>query len=276
LKERSGAIDARAARRRFERAASTYARAARLESEVGARMFERLDYLKIAPRRILDAGSGPAAGAEKLRRRFGAAQVVALDFSLGMLKAGRKRFFERRSFVCADFGRLPFGAGSVDFIWSNMALHWAGEPPEVFREFARVLRPEGLLMFSALGPDSLKELRGAAGARRVHEFIDMHDWGDMLVGAGFAAPVMDMEMLAVSYAEPAALLDDLRGAGQTNARADRARGLGGKRFLEEARAALGREASFEIVYGHAWRGAPRKREDGRDIVQFHSRSGPLS
>ena len=271
MNERFPAVDPRAARRRFERAAPTYADASRLEAEIGARMLERLDYLKLAPRRILDAGSGPAREAKGLAARYPQAELIALDFSLRMLLSGRRRFFERKKFVCADLGRLPLATGSVDFIWSNMALHWVADPVVALKEFGRVLAPEGLVMFSTLGPDTLRELRAAAGTARVHQFIDMHDIGDMLVEAGFSAPVMDMEHLTFKYRSPAALLADLRKGGQTSARRDRPRGLAGKGFQQKLISSLGHQATFEIVYGHAWRGVPRRLADGRDIVQFRSR-----
>lgn len=245
-------IDRRAARRRFERAAPTYTEAARLEAEVAARMLERLDYMKLAPRRILDAASGPPGRA--LGKRYAGAQVIALDFSLGMLRAGKRSFLRKNPLrVCGDLEHLPFAPEAIDFTWCNMALHWLSDPLPALREFARVLSPEGLLMFSTLGPDTLKELRAAAGAPRVHAFTDMHDLGDMLVAAGFTAPVMDMEMLDIAYRDAASLLADLRATGQTSARDDRARGLSGRRFAETLRARLAAKATFEVVYGHAWK-----------------------
>ena len=264
-------MQVRVARRRFERAARTYPDAARLEQEVGSRLLERLDYVKIAPRRILDAGSGPARESRELRSRYKGAEIVALDFSAAMLAAGRSRWFERKKFVCADLAHLPFAAGSVDLVWSNMALHWT-DPKTAIEEFARVLAPEGLLMFSTLGPDTLKELRAAAGEERVHRFVDMHDLGDLLVAAGFAAPVMEMEVLTLTYTRGERLLEDLRASGQTNARADRPRGLAGKGFLKNILSSMPDQATFEVVYGHAWKGAPRKLADGRAIVQFRSPS----
>jgi malonyl-CoA O-methyltransferase len=280
VSEPSTAIDVRAARRRFDRAASTYAAASRLEAEVGARMLERLDYLKIAPHRILDAGSGPSREAKRLADRYRKSDLIALDFSLAMLKSGDPKlgFFRKMKLLCGDLAALPLAAGSIDFIWSNMALHWASDPLAAIKEFSRVLPAGGLLMFSTLGPDTLKELRAAAGAVRVHEFIDMHDLGDMLVEAGFAAPVMDMEILTLRYTDAGALLTDLRAGGQTSARADRARGLAGKGFGNRLHAALGVDAhvafaaTYEVVYGHGWKGAPRKLPDGRDIVEFRPRS----
>jgi malonyl-CoA O-methyltransferase len=259
--------DRRTARRRFERSAGTYAAASRLEAEVGARMLERLDYMKIAPRRVLDAGSGPPQ--RLLGERYPKAQVVALDFSLEMLRSARswRDFFRRNRSICGDLERLPLAAGSVDLVWSNMALHWLAEPLAALRELHRVLAPEGLLMFSTLGPDTLKELRAAAGEARVHAFIDMHDLGDMLVECGFSAPVMDMEILQIAYGDADALLADLRRSGQTSARLDRPRGLAGRRFAVALRSALGAapRASFEVVYGHAWKAAPRTVEDAKTI-----------
>jgi malonyl-CoA O-methyltransferase len=262
LSARSPAPDRRTARRRFERAAGTYAAASRLEAEVGSRMLERLDYVKLAPRRILDAGSGPPQ--RLLGKRYPKADVVALDFSLEMLRSARTWLdrFRANLSVCADLERLPLAAESVDLVWSNMALHWLAEPLEALKEFERALVPEGLVMFSTLGPDTLKELRAAAGPGRVHAFHDMHDVGDMLVAAGFSAPVMDMEMLTIAYPGADGLLTDLRASGQTSARADRPRGLTGKGFATRLRGALAASATFEVVYGHAWKRAARPENKG--------------
>jgi malonyl-CoA O-methyltransferase len=267
-------IDARAARRRFDRAAATYRAAARLETEIGTRMLERLDYMRVSPQRILDAGSGPAPQAAALAKRYPGALLLALDFSLPMLRQARAlgwlarlRGARRPLAVCASLGRLPFAANSVQLLWANMVLHWADDPRAALAEFQRVLAPGGLLMLSTLGPDTLKELRAAAGDARVHRFADMHDVGDWLLAAGFSAPVMDMEALTLEYRGLPALLADLRASGQTSARADRPRGLAG-RHLHAMLARAGSRASYEVVYGHAWKGAPRKSADGRSIVQF--------
>lgn len=224
-------------------------------------MLGRLDYIKIAPRRVLDAGSGPLRPG--LGKRYPRAQILALDFSLSMLP--RTGFFARvvgsRVFsICGDLERLPVADGAVDLVWSNMALHWLGDPLAAFKECRRVLSANGLLMFSTLGPDSLKELRGAAGAGRVHGFIDMHDLGDMLLAAGLSAPVMDMELLTLEYPDADTLLADLRSSGQTSARADRPRGLAGKEFARRLRRGLGDRprATYEVVYGHGWKPQPAK------------------
>ena len=230
-------------------------------------MLERLDLVRLTPRRILDAGSGPPQ--RLFAKRCPGAEVIALDFSLAMLRSGRKRLFERNrpKPVCGDLARLPLADASVDLAWSNMALHWMAEPLAALRELHRVLKPEGLLMLSTLGPDTLKELRAAAGDARVHGFLDMHDLGDMLVACGFSAPVMDMEILQFAYRNADQLLADLRSSGQTSARRDRPRGLAGRRFAEQLRAALGGapRMTFEVVYGHAWKAAPRTAENAKAI-----------
>jgi len=260
LSARSAHIDERAARRAFERAGRHYEAASRLEAEVGARLRERLDYIKIEPKRILDAGSGPGREARALAARYRGAHVVALDYALAMLprRGVLQRLVGKGTLaVCADMTRLPLQSESVGLAWCNMALHWLNDPLAAFREFERVLAPGGLFMFSTLGPDTLKELRAAAGEARVHAFADMHDLGDMLVATGLTNPVMEMELLTVDYTGSGQLIADLRASGQTNARADRRRGLSPRAFGERLRAALDAapRMTYEVVYGHAWKPA---------------------
>ena len=250
-------------------------------------MLERLQYIKLEPARILDAGCGDGDGARRLAAAFPQAQVLGLDFAGPMLHAARSRDpwlrrvlgRARADYLCADFAAVPLPAASVDLVWSNLALHCAGDPQPALKELLRALKTGGLLMFSCYGPDTLKELRGAfgahAGAAHVHDFIDMHDLGDMLSSCGYAEPVMDMELITLTYPEVDALLADLRATGQVNALAGRSRGLSGKRAwsaMRAAYAALRRDgrlpASFEIVYGHAWKPQPRVTGDGRAIVRM--------
>src|SRR5260364_2014 len=190
--------------------------------------------------------------------------------------------------VQADFAMLPFAADTFDLLWSNLALHWHARPDEVLTEWQRVLRKGGLLMFSTLGPDSLRELRAAWCAAdaahallRVIPFIDMHDLGDILARSGFETPVMDMEMLTLTYRSPAALLNDVRrwGAYPCNRSLD---GLTGRRryaaltaALEAQRAACGGqiELTFEVVYGHAWKERARtstSSPEGYGVVKLEN------
>jgi malonyl-CoA O-methyltransferase len=280
-------IDRRAARRASCRAAATYAGAAVLAREVETRMLERLQYIKLAPQRVLDAGCGDGHGARRLAEMYPQAQVLGLDFAYPTLQAARRRGTwlrriiagERAAYLCADLAAVPLAAASVDLAWSNLALHCTGDPLPALKELRRVLKVGGLLMFSCYGPDTLKELRGAFAAHdsapHVHPFIDMHDLGDMLSACGYGEPVMDMELITLTYADVDALFADLRATGQVNVLAARRRGLSGKELFGAVRAAyanLRRDgrlpASFEIVYGHAWKPQQRLADDGRAIVRL--------
>jgi malonyl-CoA O-methyltransferase len=186
------------------------------------------------------------------------------------------------AFVCGDVAALPLRPMSVELVWSNLVLQWVDDPRRAFAEFRRVLAVGGLLTFTTFGPDTLKELArafaGIDGYTHVSRFTDMHDLGDMLVHAGFADPVMDMEMLTVTYASPAALLAELKSLGATNQTRGRPRGLTGKRrrrALDDALASLARDgripATFEVVYGHAWKGEPKRTAEGLPIVKVERR-----
>ncbi len=294
-------LDRAALRRHFDRAADRDD-AEVLGREIASRMAERLDYIRLAPRRVLDLGCGRGADLPALAARYPEASVLAADLSPRMLarananaSGGRADGFGSRllrrlrgggsstflHFV-ADAGALPLRPGSLDLVWSNLMLPAVDDPLPVFAEVQRSLAVGGLLMFSTLGPDTLRELRAALPARRgerVHRFIDMHDLGDALVRAGFADPVMDMEMLTLTYASLDDLLADLRASGASNAASARPRGLSGRREWADARAVYetrrrdGRlPATFEIIQGHAWKPAPRNTADGRSIVRFHRRT----
>jgi malonyl-CoA O-methyltransferase len=158
----------------------------------------------------------------------------------------------------------PLKPHSMDMVWANMLLHQAADPQALLAEWHRVLAVDGFLMFSCLGPDTLQELRTVYARMGwpmpSHEFTDMHDWGDMLVHAGFAEPVMDMEKITLTYVNPEKLVEDLRRLGR-NFHVSRFTGLRGKNWYENFQNALlslaqidseGRLAlTFEVVYGHA-------------------------
>ncbi|MDX9951893.1 MAG: malonyl-ACP O-methyltransferase BioC [Methylophilaceae bacterium] len=285
-------IDKARVRASFDRAAGTYDAAAVLQAEVRQRMLERLDLVKITPQRILDAGCGTGHASRALGRRFPQSRVIALDIALGMLRqTAQQHGLMRRllglgnqSGVCADIERLPLASQSVDLLWSNLAIQWCNDLDAAFGEMHRVMRPEGLLMFSTFGPDTLKELRQASAADPDHvhvsRFIDMHDIGDAIVRAGFSAPVLDVEHFTLTYDDVLAVMRDLKAIGAHNAADGRPRGLLGKGFLrrltenyEQFRHGGKLPATFEVVYGHAWK-PERAAElgDGLAPVRFKSRA----
>jgi malonyl-CoA O-methyltransferase len=283
-------LDKRQLRRSFERAAATYDGAAVLQKEICRRALERLDLMKLAPALVLDAGSGTGFAAQALARRYPRAMVVEFDIAPAMLQIARahlpswKKWIGRRRelFVCGDNEQLPVRAGTVGLLWSNLAFQWTNDLPRVFSECQRVLQPGGLLSFTTFGPDTLKELRqafaGDSGRVHVNRFYDMHDIGDMLVQAGFADPVMDMEQVTLTYADVETLMRDLKAIGAHNVATERNRGLTGRRTLEDVRRRyekLRRDgrlpATFEVVYGHAWKPEPRVSPSGRPIIDIKPR-----
>lgn len=280
------AIDKKQVRRAFSRAAATYDSAAVLQREVCARMLERLEYIKLQPARILDAGSGTGWGTRQLAAKYPAAQLLALDIAIGMLHTARghsgwwqKIFSSAKQLqVCGDVEALPLAVNSVEMVWSNLALQWCNDLPATFVGLHRVLKADGLLMFSTFGPDTLKELRqafhGVDSHNHLNRFADMHDIGDMLTQGGFAEPVMDMEYLTLTYDDVRGVMYELKAIGAHNATAGRGQGLMGKhawtRLLENYER-LRRDgklpATYEVVYGHAWKPQPKLTADGRAIIR---------
>lgn len=281
-------VDALQVRRGFTRAARTYDRVAVLQREVATRMLGRLDYVRIEPQRIVDLGCGTGASLTALHERYARALLTGIDSCEAMLRVGqtqrsRLRWLlpflgsNRVPLIVADAMALPVRSGSIGLVWSNLMLHWVEDARLVLREANRVLETGGLLMFSTLGPDTLRELRSVFPDGYAHtlSFTDMHDYGDLLLECGFADPVMDAEWLTLTYGSFDELLADLRQSGSSSPMHARRRGLTGRRTWAAARTAyqaLARDgrlpATIEVVYGHAWKVQPRTIPDGRAIVRF--------
>ncbi|GJG99313.1 methyltransferase domain-containing protein [Paraburkholderia terrae] len=299
------AYDSRRLRKIFDRRAASFNDVAFLPREIAQRMRERLDYIKVNPAQVLDAGCGAGDDLPALRERFPEAPVFGTDLSRAMLaravqhdatdtswrrflpaSLGRALGSRGPRFAQADFSALPFASGAFEFIWSNLALHWHSRPDLVFPEWQRVLKVNGLLMFSTLGPDTLKELRGAYAEieaahgvnthKHVIDFVDMHDLGDMLVESGFEIPVMDQETLTITYKSPESLLADVRRWGAYPFRREASPGGASRRMQKALLAALEarRRAdgtiplTFEVIYGHAWKAVPRMTPEGHGIVRI--------
>jgi len=264
----------------FNQAASTYAAASSLQKYVGEQLLDRLEMIKLAPAAILDLGSGPGQLARVLEKKYTSAKILQLDIAEKMLHLSRRqasRFFSRQEYLCADADALPLAEHTIDLVFSNLMLQWSQGPDGLLNDLTRIIRPEGLFVFSSLGPDTLRELREswAAVDDRIHvnTFIDMHDLGDALVRAGFSDPVMEVEKVTLSYTNVDSLLHDLKGLGAHNVNVDRRRSLTGKHRYQSMQAEYEKKrqadrlpATYEVIYGHAWIPAGNNRmkrsEDG--------------
>lgn len=297
----------------FDRRAAAFNKVAFLPREIARRMRERLDYIKANPTHILDVGCGTGNDLKLLHKRFPKASVFGADLSYAMLAHAINRKTSNASwwhflllttsldkiskafgsargphFAQADFSILPFAFGSFEFIWSNLALHWHSRPDLVLVEWQRVLKANGLLMFSTLGPNTFKELRSAWAeveascgiAMRPHviDFVDMHNLGDMLIVNGFEIPVLDQETLTITYRSPELLLRDVRAWGAYPFQRDATTSTHVTRSLYNALyAAIAARRrvdnmialTFEIIYGHAWKAAmPNSTAEDHKIVKI--------
>jgi malonyl-CoA O-methyltransferase len=273
-------------RRAFDLAAERYEEFAVLQNEVCQRLLEKLDIVKITPQFILDAGTGTGTAIPSLFKKYKKAQLVALDLSEEMLKQASRQgsFFRSPHLVCADIENLPFADNTFDLVFSSLSMQWCNDLGAALREAKRVLKPGGLFVFTTFGPDTLKELRQSLAQvnnkNHVNQFIDMHDIGDALLHDGFAEPVMEAEILTVTYDTVDRLMRDLKaiGANVTSDSADNNNvGLGGKAALQELRKAYEKfrkdcilPASYEIIYGHAWKPVKQKKElSNQQFVEFN-------
>lgn len=252
--------------RSFNHAAKTYDEVAVLPFEVGKRMLERLSYTLLKPEIILDLGCGTGKTTRLLKQRYSKAKIIGLDIAEQMLRYHRKQasWFSKSRLICADVMQIPLADQSVDLIFSNMLLHWCEDVTTFLQEVQRVLKPEGLFLFSTVGPDTLKELRASwaqvDAESHVHVFKDMHLIGDALLKAHFKDPVIDVENFTLTFTSVKQILQELKAMGVQNAMSDKHPNLTGKNKLNKLISAyenFRNQENFlpvtcEVVYGQAW------------------------
>jgi len=242
-------------------------------------MEDRLQWIRLQPQSWVDWApvSGGLQTHTKLRARYPQARCQVLETSAEREQLARQALQAPWWQRWLKPDAVTFGesaAGSAEMLWANMALHTSDDPQALLQKWHQLLAVDGFLMFSCLGPDTLRELADVYQSKgwppASHAFTDMHDWGDMLVEAGFAEPVMDMERIVLSYESPERLLQELRELGR-NLNPGRFAACRGRGWLAELKHRLQNHAAlteptpgrlsltFEIIYGHAFKPAPRIR-----------------
>jgi malonyl-CoA O-methyltransferase len=267
----------------FNQHAHSYEKAALVQNEIGLRLFERLDYLKIMPRYVLDLGSGTGLFSKALKQRYPDAVIIGLDLAFAMLTETKKKQGWRHKWplVNGSMTALPFDDGVFDLVFANQVIHWSESLSLVFSELYRVMRVGGCFMFSTLGPDTFTELTKAFAVAdnyaHCNTFQDMHEVGDCLKKLQFQDPVVDMEKITVHYGELSKLLLSLKAQGVRNTNTARNRGLTGRhswQVFEQAYQQYRTEEgkyplTYEAIYGHAWKGetcAPINPHETRILV----------
>lgn len=231
----------------FNNSASSYDDTAVVPHEIGVRLVEQLQYLTMKPLMILDLGCGTGALSVYLKKKYPKAMIVGLDFALGMLKQARSKqnVIKKWSLVCADMNHIPFASESFDLIIANQVIGFSQDMSHLFRELNRVLKVNGCLMFSTLGPDSLKEIQHLMPEEKTR-FLDMHLVGDALLKEQFIDPVVDSEYLTAHHTRLERMITALQAYGLTLDLTDN------------------HDLTYEIIYGHAWKGAPRQISSGSE------------
>jgi malonyl-CoA O-methyltransferase len=273
-------LDEVAARRWLEgRVPNALGADAWLHGEVARRMESRLQWMRQAPSHWVDwsPSLGGWEAADLLMQRYPQARLQRVETAAARLVVAQQRLAPPRW----QFWKTPpellarAEPGQARMVWANMQLHAHPQPEVLLQQWHAALAVDGFVMFSCLGPDSLREIRALYAhlgwAPPAHAFTDMHDWGDMLVQAGFAEPVMDMERITLTYADAEVLLADLRALGR-NLSPARHTGCRGRTWAQQLRAQLSCDDSplrgapdgrlsltFEVIYGHALKPTPRAR-----------------
>jgi malonyl-CoA O-methyltransferase len=246
-----------------------------LHEEVARRMEERLQWITLQPKAWMHWG--PMRGGlnihQALARRYPQAGCAVFESDASHARLVQTElqppWWQPARWLTRPTGFEMPESGSMDMLWANMALHMSEEPQSLIERWQKLLAVDGFLMFSCLGPDTLRELRLIFADMHwpapAHEFTDMHDWGDMLIQAGFSEPVMDMERITLSFETPQRLLQELRTLGR-NLSPSRFSALRGRRWREQLHEVLqarlkGADGrlflTFEVIYGHALKAAPR-------------------
>lgn len=225
-----------------------YAETAVVALEAGEEMLSRLDVMTIKPAVVLDLGCGASKLTQRLTERYPAATLISLDVDIAALEYHKTFGSKRRlASICSDASLLPLASNSIDFIFANFLLPWCADFQNVLQECKRVLRPEGLFMLTALGPDTLRQCQ----ASLIPGLIDMHDLGDMLLQMGWSDPVLDVCSYTTTYRDKEKMKKELYASGMLHAQTS----------MPDVN-----ELNYEVIHAHAFKAAPKPKIDNAERV----------
>ncbi len=255
----TSALDQQSLQRAVARAAEKFEASDFLHREIRSRALERFDFVRVDPGCILDLGAGTGESSRALADRFPHADILALDLVPEMLMVNPPDLA-----LCGAAEQLPIADSSVGLVFSSMMLHWTPNIDQLLSQVKRILKPDGLFMFTTLGEGTLSELHQAWAEAdqftHVMDFLPMRQLGDKMIQAGMVEPVLDSEIITVTYDSVRSLAEDLKNTGASNYTAGRCRGLTSRRRWRRMQVAYDQQrneddlltASVNVVYGHAW------------------------
>ena len=243
----------------FSHKAYSYDSQSFVQQDVNKRLLSRLDLIKHAKKDILEIGSGTGALSNEIQKKYPKTKIVSLDLAHGMSKIHKSK---NRNAICitALGENPPFKEESFDTILSSLTLHWCKVDLDLFLRYSHLLKPEGLLLFTAAGPDTFREFKKCPqeiyNKLRFNRFLDMHHYGDFMLNADFKDPVVDNEIITLEFSSLDLLLKSLRMTG-TNITGDRQnqhitkseyKMIGQSLYNKESNSF---ELTYEIIFGYA-------------------------
>lgn len=211
-----------------------------IAQEAETEMLNRLQWMTINPKLIVDMGCGTGNASKQLKLLYPEAQVIGVDHSMEMLSHAQQHA-TCDHYLCANADCIPMLDHTVDLIFANFLLPWHTQPNELFHAWRTLLREDGLLLLSALGPDTVKEIQHLVTADGLPMLADMHVIGDLLLQKKFVDPVLDVNYISTTYRDTTRMVTDLIGSGI---------------LLNDIEMPSGNEQvlelTYEVIYAHAF------------------------
>ena len=252
----------------FNRAANVYDQNAIMQHQIAEDLIDRLRFIKIKPKKILDIGSGTGATSKKLIDLYPDADIYEIDIAIEMLKKSKsnnttiiKSFFKRNNitYINADMDLIPFDTQSFDLIISSSSIQWSSNINKLFENIFTLLRPEGLFIFSSFLKNTLPELQSFSDSKLTNEFCSIQEYAQMLISNKFYDPILMKDEFRIDYKDALSALRDLKKIGATKS-SNVHKGLRSRQFLrnliqhmDQYKIDNKNYLTYEVLFAHAWK-----------------------